>query len=85
MGAVSCGVSHRHVRAEEGELVVAESARRLVEHAAAQTTHEVQRRFVRDVVVGERAAVLELLAGKDQALLVGRDALLVLGEVRGEQ
>ena len=31
-----------------------------------------------DVVVGERAAVLELLAGEDEALLVRRDALLVL-------
>ena len=31
-----------------------------------------------DVVVGEGAAVLELLAGEDQALLVRRDALLVL-------
>ncbi len=35
-------------------------------------------RTLLDVVVGERAAVLELLAGEDQALLVGRDALLVL-------
>jgi hypothetical protein len=31
-----------------------------------------------DVVVGQSAAVLELLAGEDQALLVRRDALLVL-------
>jgi len=31
-----------------------------------------------DVVVAERAAVLELLAGEDEALLVGGDALLVL-------
>ena len=31
-----------------------------------------------DVVVGEGAAVLELLASKDQALLVWGDALLVL-------
>ena len=31
-----------------------------------------------DVVVGEGAAVLELLAGEDQALLVRGDALLVL-------
>ena len=31
-----------------------------------------------DVVVGEGAAVLELLASEDEALLVGRDALLVL-------
>jgi len=31
-----------------------------------------------DVVVGEGAAVLELLAGKDQALLVWGNALLIL-------
>lgn len=31
-----------------------------------------------DVVVGKSTAVLELLASKDQALLVRRDALLVL-------
>ena len=31
-----------------------------------------------DVVVRQGAAVLQLLAGEDQSLLVGRDALLVL-------
>ena len=31
-----------------------------------------------DVVVGQGAAILELLAREDQALLVGGDALLVL-------
>ena len=31
-----------------------------------------------DVVVGEGAAILELLASENQALLVGRNALLVL-------
>ena len=31
-----------------------------------------------NVVVGERAAILELLPGENQALLVGRDALFVL-------
>ena len=31
-----------------------------------------------DVVVGQRSAVLELLASEDQALLVRRNALLVL-------
>ena len=31
-----------------------------------------------DIVVGKGATVLKLLAGKDEALLVGRDALLVL-------
>jgi hypothetical protein len=38
----------------------------------------VERAFLLDVVVRERAAVLELLAREDEALLVGRDALLVL-------
>jgi hypothetical protein len=36
------------------------------------------RRTLLDVVVRQRAAVLELLAGENQALLVRRDALLVL-------
>ena len=31
-----------------------------------------------DVVVGEGSAVLELLAGEDEALLIRRDPLLVL-------
>ena len=31
-----------------------------------------------DVVVGEGAAVLELLTGEDKSLLIGRDAFLVL-------
>ena len=46
--------------------------------ATAQAQHQVQRRLLLDVVVRERAAVLELLAREDEALLVGRDALLVL-------
>jgi len=38
----------------------------------------VESRLLLDVVVLEGSAVLELLAGEDQALLVRRDALLVL-------
>jgi hypothetical protein len=44
----------------------------------AQAKHEVEGRLLLDVVVRERAAVLELLASEDQALLVWGDALLVL-------
>ena len=47
-------------------------------HATAEAEDEVEGRLLLDVVVRERASVLELLARKDQALLVGRDALLVL-------
>ena len=38
----------------------------------------MQSRLLLDVVVRQRAAVLQLLAGEDQALLLRRDALLVL-------
>ena len=51
-----------------------EDLQRRLDDAAAQAQDEVQRRLLLDVVVGERAAVLELLAGEDQALLVRGDA-----------
>ena len=44
----------------------------------AQTKHQVEGGLLLDVVVSERATVLQLLAGEDQTLLVRRDALLVL-------
>ena len=43
-----------------------------------ETEHEVKGGLLLDVVVREGAAILELLAREDQALLVGGDALLVL-------
>jgi hypothetical protein len=46
--------------------------------AAAEAEHQVQGRLLLDVVVGQGAPVLQLLAGEDQPLLVRRDALLVL-------
>lgn len=47
-------------------------------HAASKTEHQVQSRFFLDVVIGERAAIFQLFSGKDQALLVRRNAFLVL-------
>ena len=47
-------------------------------HTTAETQHQVQRRLILDVVVGQSSAVLKLFAREDQALLVRRDALLVL-------
>jgi hypothetical protein len=38
----------------------------------------VESRLLLNVVVGEGATILKLLAGEDQTLLVRRDALLVL-------
>ncbi len=47
-------------------------------HAAAETQHEVQSRLLLDVVVRERATVLELLPGEDETLLIRGNAFLVL-------
>ena len=50
----------------------------LGDHTAAEAEHKVKGGLLLDVVISEGAAVLELLAREDQALLVGGDALLVL-------
>merc|ERR1719504_426866 len=47
-------------------------------HTAAETENQVQSRLLLDVVVRKGAAILELLAGKDETLLIGGNALLVL-------
>ena len=49
----------------------------LLGHTAAQAQHQVQCGLLLDVVVREGAAIFELLPREDEALLVGRDALLV--------
>ncbi len=46
--------------------------------ASAEPQNQVERRLLLDIVVCEGAAILELLTSEDQALLVRRDALLVL-------
>jgi hypothetical protein len=46
--------------------------------ATTETEDQVESRLLLDVVVGESAAILELLAGEDEALLVRGNALLVL-------
>jgi len=43
-----------------------------------ETEHQVESGLFLNVVVRKSAAVLQLFAGKDQTLLVGGDALLVL-------
>ena len=47
-------------------------------HTTTETKDEVEGRLLLDVVVRKSAAVLELLAGEDETLLIGGDALLVL-------
>jgi hypothetical protein len=47
-------------------------------HTATKTENEMEGGLLLDVVIRESATVLELLAGEDQALLVRRNALLIL-------
>ena len=42
-------------------------------HSTTQTEHQVKGRLLLDVVIGERTAILKLLAGEDKALLVRGD------------
>ena len=47
-------------------------------HATTETKDKVKGGLLLNVVVGESATVLELLASENQTLLIGRNALLVL-------
>jgi hypothetical protein len=53
--------------------------------ATTESQDEMEGRLFLNVVVGQGAAVFELLAGEDQPLLVGWDALLVWGDVSRNQ
>ena len=46
--------------------------------ASSQAKHKMKGRLLLDVVIGKGSAILKLLSGKDQPLLVWRDSLLVL-------
>lgn len=45
--------------------------------ATTKSKDEMEGGFLLDIVVGQGATVFKLLAGEDQSLLIGRDALLV--------
>jgi hypothetical protein len=47
-------------------------------HTATKTENKMKSRLLLDVVIGKSSAVLKLLAGEDQTLLIRRNSLLVL-------
>ena len=47
-------------------------------HTTSETEHQVEGGLLLNVVVRKSAAILELLAGEDQTLLIGRNTFLVL-------
>ena len=46
--------------------------------ASSKSEHEVESGLFLNVVVTKGSSVLELFAGEDQSLLIGRDSLLIL-------
>merc|ERR1712232_693921 len=50
----------------------------LTSEASTKSEHEMEGGLLLDIVVAKGPAVLELLSGEDESLLIGRDALLVL-------
>ena len=51
---------------------------RSLREASAKPQDQMKRRFLLDIVIGERSAVLKLFPGKNQPLLVRGDAFFVL-------
>merc|ERR1711963_1030058 len=47
-------------------------------HTTSQSEYKMESRLLLDVVIGEGAAIFELLSSEDKSLLIGRDAFLVL-------
>jgi len=59
-------------------ILLRQHAERRLDNATAKAKHQMERRLLLDVVVGQSAAVLQLLAGEDQTLLIGWNAFFVL-------
>lgn len=59
-------------------VLAGEGLERWLDQTTTETEDQVKSGFLLDVIVRESAAVLQLLSGEDQTLLVGGDALLVL-------
>ena len=74
-GQASVALSANHLLAVG---YLGESGQGRVVHTASQSKHKVKSRLLLDVVVRKGAAVLELLACEDEALLVRGDPLLIL-------
>jgi hypothetical protein len=74
-----------HIKHAQSQLLQFQSQTTTANHrsprkclTSTQTQHQVQCALLLDVVIRQSAAILKLLASKDQTLLVRWDALLVL-------
>jgi hypothetical protein len=72
------GIFRRSLHKRRHSTLVTHLLFALLGHTTTQAEDKVEGRLLLDVVVRKGAAVLELLAGEDKALLVRGDTLLVL-------
>jgi hypothetical protein len=82
LAAVGCARGKASVALAAHLLVAVEllckSSKGGLNHTTTKSEHQVKGGFLLDVVVRQGAAIFELLASKDQSLLIRRDAFLVL-------
>merc|ERR1719297_410801 len=82
LAAVNCTCMQARIAPAADHLVAvvltSQHGKRWLDDTATQAKHKVQSGLLLNVVVAERPAIFQLLASKDQALLVWRNPLLVL-------
>ena len=47
-------------------------------HTSSESEHQVESRFLLDIVVRKGSSIFELLSSEDKSLLIGRDTFLIL-------
>jgi len=55
-----------------------QQSQRGVVHTSSQSQNQMQGRFLLDVVITQSSSIFQLLSGKDETLLIGRNSFLVL-------
>lgn len=58
--------------------LLGQSSQRGIKHTTTKAKHQMEGRFLLDVVVGESTAIFQLLASEDQSLLIRGNSFLVL-------
>lgn len=74
-GKTSITLSANHLVAV---VLTGQHLERWLNSTTSKTKNQMEGRLLLDIVVAQRATVLELLSGKDKSLLVWGDSLLVL-------
>ena len=82
LSAVSCSWGESGVALSANHLVTVvlsgQNLERRLDSTTTETKNEMEGRLLLDVVIAEGSAILELLTGKDESLLIRGNSLLIL-------